>query len=307
MPEQRPERLWLPIVVLLVTAALWSLNGPLIKLLQQPRGGAPGLSGVTIACGRSLLGGIVFLPLLWQRRRRLRTLPWRWSIASVICFTLMTVTFVIATTRTAAANAIVLQYTSAIWLFVLSPLLLKERPRAAEGLVLVIAMAGVAVIFAGSPVTDLRWLAVALASGLGYGTLTITLRGLRSVSPLVVAGMNSLGSGLVLLPAVFMWGSVHMTATQWGLLWLMALVQFTLPYVMFSWALQRVPAYQAGLIVLLETVLNPLLTWGIVSEPVPPATLAGGPLIVVGVALWIVVRRRPGTKPVTGPDVPAVP
>jgi drug/metabolite transporter (DMT)-like permease len=72
---------------------------------------------------------------------------------------------------------------------------------------------------------------------------------------------------------------------------LLGLVQFTIPYVMFSWALQRVPAYQAALIVLLEALLNPLLTWLIVGEPVPGATLIGGPLILLGVGIWLWLQR----------------
>ena len=73
---------------------------------------------------------------------------------------------------------------------------------------------------------------------------------------------------------------------------LLSLVQFTLPYVLFSWGLQRVEAHRAALIVLLETVLNPLWTFLLVGEAVPPATLLGGPLILVGVAGWLLLSWR---------------
>ena len=108
---------------LFACAAIWSLNGPLIKLLKQED-----VPGITIACYRSLIGGAVFLPLAWRRLGTLRSAAPGWSIAAVLTFTLMTVCFVIATTKTAAANAIILQYTSPVWVFLLSPLLLKEKP-----------------------------------------------------------------------------------------------------------------------------------------------------------------------------------
>jgi len=297
------RRVWLAIFTLIATAALWSLAGPLIKLLKEA-----GVDGVAIAFYRSAIGGVVFLPLALRRLGTLRNVSIGWPIASVLCFTLMTASFVIATTMTAAANAIILQYTSPIWVFLLAPLLLKERPGKADGLVLLIAMAGIAIIFFGHRTADVPALLVALASGLGYGTLTVTLRGLRRVSPVVVAGMNALGSGLLLAIAVAFWGSFDLTPRQLGLVLLLSLVQFTFPYVMFSWALQYVEAHRAALIVLLEAVLNPLLTYAIVGEVPPPATLIGGPLILVGVAGWLLLSwQRNRARPPVAPDAAAEP
>lgn len=280
---------WIGILALLACATLWSLNGPLIKLLNEGRQGVP---GITIACYRSLIGGLCFLPFTWRRLPTLKNANPGWPAASVILFTIMTVSFVIATTQTAAANAIVLQYTSAIWVFALSPWLLREKPGRTEGLVLLLAMAGIAVIFFGQAATDATGLSVALASGFGYGTLTIALRGLRAANPAAVAATNALGSGLLLLIPVAIWGRFTLTPYESALMLAISLIQFTLPYVLFSWALQRVEAHRAALIVLLETVLNPLLTYLIVGEPVPRPTLLGGPLIIAGVAGWVLLTWR---------------
>ncbi len=293
---------WTGVLALLACATLWSLNGPLIKLLNQQGLGLPAL---TIAFYRSLLGGLAFLPFAWPRAGQLRRVPPAWPAGSVLTFTLMTATFVAATTRTAAANAILLQYTSPIWVFLLSPLLLGERPRPAEGLALAVAMAGVAVLVAGNPRGDLVGILLALASGFGYGSLTVALRGLRAVDPVVVAGLNCLGSALLLAPAVLAAGAVWVSPAQLGWLLVLSLVQFALPYALFSWALQRVEAHQAALIVLLETVLNPLWTYLVVGETVPPATRLGGPLILAGVAGRLLLGHshrgpRPGRQPPQG-------
>ena len=285
--RQSGTRSWLGVLALLVCAALWSLNGPLIKLLD-----AEDVPGVTIAFYRSLIGGFVFLPFAWRRRGTLRGTYIAWPIGSVLSFTLMTACFCIATTMTAAANAIILQYTSPLWVFLLAPLLLKEKPGRMEGLVLLIAMAGVGVIFFGNRETDLAGLSVALGSGLGYGSLIVMLRGLRRVNPFVVAALNALGSGVLLLLPVAIWGVFTLAAREWGLVLLLSLVQFTVPYVLFSWALQRVEAHRAALIVLLETVLNPLWTFILVGEVVPGPTLMGGPLIMIGVAGWLLLSWR---------------
>lgn len=278
---------WLGVAALFVCAILWSLNGPLIKLLAREE-----VPAITIACYRSLLGGMVFVPLVARRWHSIRTVRPAWPIAGVLTFTFMTTSFVIATSMTYAANAIILQYTSPIWVFLLSPLILKERPSWAEAWVLLLAMTGVGVIFIGNMQTDFSGLLVGLAAGLGYGSLTVVLRGLRSVSPLVVTATNALGSGVLLLVPVAIWGHFWLTPHQAGLMLLLALVQFTLPYVLFSWALQRVEAYRAALILLLETVLNPVWTFLLVGEVPPTATILGGPLILLGVAAWLLLSWR---------------
>jgi drug/metabolite transporter, DME family len=284
-------RQWPGVVALVVCCALWSLNGPLIKLLNEQQ-----VPGVTVACYRSLIGGLVFLPLVWGRRGVLRQVPAAWPIGSVLMFTLMTVSFVISTMMTTAANAIILQNTSAIWVFLLAPLLLKERPGRTEGLVLLVAMAGIAVIFFGGRETGLAGLVIALVSGFGYGALIVALRGLRSINALVVAAMNALGSGLLLVVPTLIWGTVVLTPRGWALVLTLSLVQFTLPYVLFSWGLQRVEAHKAALIVLLETVLNPIWTFLLVGERVGTPTLIGGPLILLGVAGWLILSWRRASR-----------
>jgi drug/metabolite transporter (DMT)-like permease len=296
-PAPAARHAWPGVLALLVAATLWSLNGPLIKLLGREH-----VPAVTIACYRSLIGGLVFLPFAWRHTATLRRVSTFWPVAGVLLFTLMTATFVIATAMTAAANAIILQYTAPIWVFLLAPLLLRERPGKIEGLVLLVAMAGVGVIFWGNRTGNVAGLVIALASGLGYGALIVALRGLRPVNPLVVTTLNALGSGLLLLPAAAVWGRLDLSPYAAALMLFMGLVQFTAPYVIFSWGLQRVEAHQGSLIVLIETILNPLWTFLLVGEAVPGPTWRGGPLILVGVAGWLLLSWRCAAKPALAPE-----
>jgi drug/metabolite transporter, DME family len=284
-PSAIHRRLWLARIVLVLVALFWSLNGPLIKLLDLP--------AVTIACYRSLFGGVVLLVLAWRQLGTLKRVSPGWRVSSVLVFSLMTLTFVVATTRTAAANAIVLQYSAPIWVFLLSPLLLKERFHPLEGLTLLAAMAGVAVIYLLHPGKDQPALLIGLTSGLGYGLVILTLRRLRAADPIAVTAMNFLGSGLLLLPLVALWGSYAInTWRQLFLLLTLSLVQMSLPYLLFAWALRYVEAHRASLIVLLETIFNPILTYLAVGEAVPRPTLIGGPLILAGVVGWTILTWR---------------
>jgi drug/metabolite transporter (DMT)-like permease len=174
----------------------------------------------------------------------------------------------------------------------LSPLLLRERPRAAEALTLAIAMAGVGVILWMQPRSDLAGLSVALASGAGYGALTVALRGLRPVDAKVVVALNLLGSALLMFIPTMLTSSLQLTQREFLLILGMSVVQFGVPYLLFSWSLQRIEAHRASLITLLEMVLNPIWTWLAVGEHPPAATLWGGPLILIGVAAWMVAAAR---------------
>lgn len=299
--DGRAGRMWLGVAALVAAAAFWSLSGPLIKLLNE---WGQGVSGVTIASYRSLMGGAVLLPWAVRRAGTLRRVHAVWPIGCMLAFTLMTASFVIANTMTAAANAIILQYTSPLWVFALSPLLLKEHARRGEGRVLLVAMLGVAVIFAGQDKSGLPGLLVALLSGFGYGLLTVLLRGLRLVDSTVVTCVNLLGSGLLLLAPVLWSGAYGLTGRQAALMAVLGIVQFGIPYVLFTWGLTRVAAQRAALIVLLEAVLNPLWTWLAVGEPVPSATWLGGPLILAGIGGWIVLTWRGSAARSTHSPVP---
>jgi len=76
-----------------------------------------------------------------------------------------------------------------------------------------------------------------------------------------------------------------------GLLALMGAVQIALPYVLFSYGLQRVPGVEGSLLALVEPLLNPLWVVLFIGERPTPATLLGGLLIVAAMAARYTVLR----------------
>ena len=142
-----------------MAAVCWSFNGLLIKLINDS-GQGPG--GVAIAFYRSLFAGLFLLPFWVYRKNRIRKTQQTDAGQSysnpkfqlLICFSFfacMTVCFVVANTMTEAANAIVLQYTSIVWVFLLSPILLKEHFQNRDLLPVLVALIGVAIIFFENP------------------------------------------------------------------------------------------------------------------------------------------------------------
>ena len=184
---------------ILAAALLFSTGGAAIK--------GTALSAFQVAGFRSGVAALALALLLPEARRGfgLDLLPAALSYAATL------VCFVTATKLTTAAAAIFLQSTAPIWVLLLAPLLLGERMRARDLPYVVLAAAGLALVFLGSreavstaPRPALGN-AIALASGLFYALLMITLRrlarggrGATRTMPAMVTG--NLIAFLVCLP-----------------------------------------------------------------------------------------------------------
>ena len=262
-------------------ALLWSLAGVFIKFLDVPP--------LTIVFYRSFFACLVFTPFV-------RPVSWRIHgtlLVSVLTYTAAITAFVSANKLTTAANAIVLQYTAPIFVFLFSRLVLRERIAGMNGIALLAGMLGVAIISldsAGQP--EMAGVLLALLSGLLFAAYMINLRYTANVSPVFLTWINNAACTLLLLFVV--WKQLALLPSQLGILAAMGAVQLGLPYFLFSKGLQTVPLVEASLIALIEPVLNPIWVALVVGEIPSVATLTGGGLILAGLGaryLWPLLQR----------------
>jgi drug/metabolite transporter (DMT)-like permease len=201
----------------------------------------------------------------------------------------MNVLFVTALTRTTAAAAVFLQYTSTGWAFLLSAMFLGERLSRLNLVALGCAMIGIWWIVAEDWTTQNftgNWLA--LAAGVCYAGVVVSLKWLRDEDPAWLVALCHAVAGLILLPSVLT-GPLALGPLQWTLVVLLGVVQMGLPYVLFARALRHVSTQEAALLTLIEPIANPiwvLLLWG---EAVPVSTWIGGGFIVGGLAVRYLV------------------
>jgi drug/metabolite transporter (DMT)-like permease len=73
-----------------------------------------------------------------------------------------------------------------------------------------------------------------------------------------------------------------------GLLMLLGGVQMGIGLALFTIGARLIPAAEVALITLLEVVLGPLWVWLFLSEEAGAATLVGGAIVIVAVALQVV-------------------
>jgi drug/metabolite transporter (DMT)-like permease len=222
---------------------------------------------------------LVFLPLLHRRQLSFRPL----MLLMGLSFATMNALFISAVGLGTAANAIFLQYTAPLWMYLASVWLLKEPGDRRNTVALLMAMSGVMIIVVDAVrQSTLPVVLIALGSGLAYACVVLCLRVLRGASPIWLTAFNHLSGALVLLPWV--WFECQPTLTQLACLALFGIVQMALPYMLMSLGLRSVTPQEAGTITLLEPLLNPLWAYLIAGDVPALATLLGGGVILAGLA-----------------------
>lgn len=269
---------------ILAAAALFSTGGALVKACT--------LTGFQVASFRSGLAALALAAALpaWRRFYGPRSL----LVGATYGATMLL--FVTSNKLTSAANAIFLQATAPMYLLLLGPWLLGEHVRARDVLFAAALACGLTLVFLGvEPATrtapdPLTGNALAAISGL---TWALTLVGLRWLGPppagaerdpageAVVAG--NVFACLVALP--FALPVTRSVPVDWAVLAFLGPVQIGLAYVLLTRGVRQVRALEAGLLLLLEPVLNALLAWAVHGERPGPLSLAGCTVILVATAL----------------------
>jgi drug/metabolite transporter (DMT)-like permease len=261
-------------LLILAAAILWSLAGVFIKFLD--------LHPLAIVFYRSLFASLVFMPFVKRGDLRFNGT----ILVSVVTYTAAISAFVSANKLTSAANAIVLQYTAPIFVFLFSWLALREKIARPNLFALCVAMIGIGIISldsAGEP--EMAGVALALASGVLFAGYMINLQRTKELSPVYLTWINNLVCACLLFALVAMQGRLTLTLNQVIILAIMGAVQLGAPYYLFSKGLQTVSLPEAALIALIEPVLNPLWVALIVGELPSRATVWGGAMILFGLGV----------------------
>lgn len=287
-----------PLLRLLLTAALFASGGALLKLCDFPSLQRAGV--------RALIAAATIFVLLpearrWPNARVLRLLP---AYFGATCL------FVVANGLTTAANAIFLQSAAPLWLVLLGPILLREHPTRGDVITLFGVGAGMTLFFVAPtaaqrtapnpPLGDL----IAAASGLSYALLLLGMRWIarsgRQEQCAVIAWGNLFTAPVALLMMPLF--DQHWTtggAGDWVTITVLGVFQVGLAYVLLVRAIPHVPALRASLVMMVEPVLNSLVTWLVHDERPHPLAATGGVIILAAVALGAAVTRatRRGLRP----------
>ena len=276
---------------ILAAAILWSLSGAFTKALTQPT--VFGVSEppieplaigntdvpIQLAFYRAFFAGLLLTPTL--RRGDIQIKPMMFVMLA--CFALMNASFISAQALGTAANAILLQNSAPLWMYLVAIYWLGEKADVRGTICLLLGMLGIGIIIAGEwSGGDLLVVAIGLFSGFTYAGVILGLRILRDVSSNWLTVWNHLLGSLVLLP--FVWMLEPPSWQQYLVLFLFGSIQLGIPYWLMARGLRSVSASEAGAITLLEPILTPVWTYLVAGEEVKVWTGVGGAVILVALA-----------------------
>jgi drug/metabolite transporter, DME family len=289
---------------------LWSTSSLFMRVLQEPTPlglDDPRLSPLTLAFFRAIFAGACLMPLV--RRSDMRFRPAMFG--SVLAFGIMTSLYLSALGLGPAANAILLQNTAPVWVYLVGVYILHDPPDRRTLVAILVAVVGALVIVGGNWPRGLppaeqsaqqMILLMAAGSGVFYAAVILFLRSLAAESTAWVTLLNMFGT------AAFVVGFVAVsrghdaafeilfapTMAQLAFVAVFGIVQMAAPYFLFTRGLRTVGPQEAGIITLLEPLLNPVWAYWIApSKEVPTAaTWIGGGLLLAAL-VW---RYWPRTR-----------
>ncbi|WP_217923567.1 DMT family transporter [Miltoncostaea oceani] len=288
-------------------AALFSTGGAAIKGTSYT--GIP--EGLEVAGFRSGIGALVIALVLPASRRGW---TWRtWAVGAAYAATV--ILFVLANKQTTSANAIFLQSAAPLYVLVAGVVVLRERVRRPDVLLMLVLVAGLSLFLvdpgdavATAPDPALGN-ALAAASGVTWAATLLGLRWLGRGAGGAGGAAGATVTGNLIAAAICIPTAIPPTgdAADWLLIAYLGVAQIGLAYVLLTSAVRHVPAFEVSLLLLVEPALNPVWSWIVHGERPGGAAIAGGLLILGATAAKVALDGRRGTTTALEPPTPAAP
>lgn len=267
---------YIGILLMLACALLWSANGLCIKLTPW--------NSMVLAGWRGFAGAVTLFLAMKLLKMKISINVRTVLIGVCVCATGFL--YIIANRLTTAANAIVLQYTSPVWLVVLSMAFFKKRYRWLDYAAVLLTVGGIALFFMDE-----------LGLGGALGNLIAVIDGCSLGAAYLLMGESEGGNrlsgtlvGLVLMAIVGIpFTAVYppeVTATSAAMVAVMGIFMLGLPYALYSVAINYCPPLGCVLISSIEIVLNPMWVWLGTGEMPDTFALIGSAIILITVTLW---------------------
>ena len=114
----------------------------------------------------------------------------------------------------------------------------------------------------------------------------------QPVNIMLVVLISNAASCVILVPWALARGMLQIPPGLITMVILFGVVQMATPYIIFQLGLRRIGPVAAGLIALIEPILNPIWVWLGHGEVPPRSIYVGGALILLAVVITAVHSRR---------------
>jgi drug/metabolite transporter (DMT)-like permease len=251
------------------------------------------------AAGARSLAALFVVALFVRPRNITFRLP---QLLGAAAYAGATILFVTSTKMTTAADAILLQYTSPLYVAVFGALILKEPVGKSDGLMIALIGAGLVLFFFDklSP-GNMTGNILALGSGALTAALALCMRHQKDGSPMETVFLGNVLTVLVCIPPMV---AMRPSAGDWLIIAIAGPIQLAAPYILYSFAIKKTPVLNASLIVTLEPVLNPVWVLLFFGEKPGPWSLAGGAMVIGALVMRSLLPRNRPIEPAAFPANP---
>lgn len=257
------------ILLLIITAALWSLGGLFIKLVNW--------NPLAIAGIRSAIASIILL--IYLKRPKI---TWsRAQIGAALAYVGTVFFFVSSTKMTTAANAILLQFTAPIYVALFSGWFLGEKIKRIDWLTVFTVLGGMTLFFLDRiSMQGVLGNIIGIASGISFAFFTIFMRMQKNESPLESVFLGNIMTTIIAIPFMFRTGP---GLSGWIYLLILGVLQLGIPYILYAAAIKYVSAIDAVLIQVIEPLLNPIWVFLLLDEVPGYWALIGGFIVLMAI------------------------
>ena len=270
------------IIQMLICATLWSIAGIFIKLIPW--------NGFVVAGMRSLIAGITLFAAI--RIMGYEYILNKKTIITGIFSGLTYICFVCANKLTTAANAIVLQFTSPVFIVIYSALFFKKPVRKQDLTVVIFTLLGIALFFLDK-----------LESGYILGNIVAIGAGLFMAGMFVAVGAideeerySGILNGQIL---TFLVGLPFMIATKPVFtpvavlsILILGVFQLGIAYVLYVKSSRYCPPLACCLLGAMEPLLNPVWVFLFDGERPGIFALFGSVIVIVSITIWCLYNNR---------------
>lgn len=280
-----------PLAVLSFVTVVWAVNFPVAKFAVGQIPPIPltmiRVAIATIAYAAFLAGGK--WRRLLTREALLAVLPL--AALGIVANQLL---FIAGLERTTPARSAIVVALIPACVALLAHRFLGERLNRMKWIGIALAFVGVSIVEVpalreGAGARFLLGDIITLLAVFAFSSYTVLAkRALPSLGPLVAMAGCYIVASILLLPLLptalaHDWASV--TPRGWAALGYMAIAATVFAYLGHCWALSRIESGRVAVFTCLQPVLAGLISWGFLHEPLPAPLLAGGAVVLTGVAL----------------------
>lgn len=201
--------------------------------------------------------------------------------------------FVVATKLTTAANAIVIQYLSPVWILIIAAVFYKQKASRQDKIAVAICFFGIVLFFLDkiSP-GKMAGNIIAIIAGIFLAVL-FTANEKADNDDIRYTGLvcGHLLTFIVGLSGFFV-SDFHTTNTEIVYIIILGVFQMGLTYALYAYASLRISSLACSLIGMIEPILNPVWVALFYNEQPGRFALAGGVIIIATLTVWVIRQNR---------------